>query len=414
MGDSRVMTEATKASPAALDEVAAKQQLQFAELLPRVADEYGKSVGTQLKELLSYCVRGNKLSADEYYHMRLFDDATYSPEEKKRFVGLRKSRAIWSNLMSVNKFVGTVADKLAYEKMMGGFGFAVTETIAIAGGHYPEGSIEKLKSLEQCVSFMENAAFPVFGKPINSYQSLGSARFDGFDKATRSLTLANGNVISCEQLWQEIETKFHGDYLFQTCIDPHPALAAICGGGLPTVRVVTLDAGEGPELFRSCIKLTGSGNVADNFWRSGNLLAPIDSETGRMGAALTQMGIDGEYLNEHPVTGAAIDGVELPNWPAIVEMALNAHRMMPRALIFGFDIAISSDGPLLVEANSDPHLIMLQIAHRKGVLDEKMLAAMNYAEQIKAGHMVEVKKTFAKEAAEAKSEIKQAVSSKVA
>ncbi len=396
-----------------LDAAAAKEQLAFAELMPLVAKEYGKSYGSQMKDLLTLSMGGNKLLVSEYYDMNLYDDETYSSEEKKKFVGLQKSRKIWSKFLEVNKQVGTISDKLSYEKLMRGFGLAVPRTVGVMGGHYPAGDeLEVVADADALSVLFDNSSMPLFGKPIDSSLSLGSARFDAYDASSDRLTLAGGRTLTVAELYDEIQTNFSGNYLFQECLTPHPDINRICQGGLPTVRVVTLNDENGPQFFRACIKLTAKGNVADNFWREGNLLAPVDGDTGLMGKAATAMGPKGSYVSSHPTTGEAIEGIAVPDWEKALEAALAAARLMPSAAMLGFDVAICDNGPVLVEANSSPHLMMLQTSHRKGVLDEQLLAALRWVDEFKKRRDSDIKAYLKAETAQHNAAMKEAVAIK--
>ncbi len=412
--ENAVQLEENAKPEAVLDAIAAKPQLAFQALMPRVTKEFDKPLGKQLKDILSLCMRGNKLSVDEYYQMCLFDDATYSADDKKKFVGLQKSRELWIKLMKPNRHLGLIDDKLAYEVMMRGFGLSVPKTRAIVGGHYPGDAMTRIDNEAALGAFLAGAAFPLFGKPIDSLQSLGSARFERYCVKTNMVALADGKCVSVADLWQEIETKFGGTYLFQECVEAHPVLQKICGGGLPTARVMTLDRGNGAEIYRAALKLVGDGNVADNFWRQGNLLSPVDCESGTMGAALTQMGIDGEFVATHPVSGAQIEGVTLPHWDAVKQVALDAASLLPGSVLLGFDIAISPDGPVIIEVNGDPHLILMQIAHKKGVLDTHMLEALDYVENKQARDRAKLKEHLRLERDAAKAEMQEAVRRKAA
>ena len=397
-----------------LDHMSVKEMPAFAQVMPRVAAEYGKPLTTQLKELVTWCLRGNKLSVDEYYSMCLFDGSVWTPQEKKKAVGLAKSRDIWGHFLERNPWTGVMDDKLAYENLLRGFGIKGTTTVAIIGGRYPKDRPTRLESPKAVREFLEKASFPIFGKPTNSLQSLGSARFNSYDKGQGRLTMSNGKSVGVEELWSEIETHFNGAYLFQECVETHTVLKEMCGSGVPTIRVVTLDRGNGPEIFRVCAKLTGNGNVADNFWRAGNMLAPVDAATGVLGKALTGMGIDGQRLDIHPDTGKQIEGVQLPHWDAIREAAISAATLTKGSLIIGFDIAVSPDGPVIIEANYDPHLIMLQVAHQKGVLDEHMLGAMDYMKRIIADEHAGIKAHVLKERAQNKKDMQEALTKKAA
>ncbi len=395
-----------------LDHQSVREMPAFAEVMPRVAAEYGRSLSGQLRDLVAYCYGGNKLLVDEYYQLRLFDDATCTPAQKKRFVGLRKSREIWSQLCETNPWLGVIDDKLAYEKMMLGFGFPVAETLAVIGGHYPDGHPQRIADEAGLAAYLSGADFPLFGKPIDSLQSLGSVRIEGFEAKSGEVRRGGGRTIPVAAFWQEVMERFSGGYLFQSCIEADPTLARICGGGVPTVRVVTLDRGVGPEIYRTSIKLTGGGNVADNFWRKGNLIASVDTASGEMAAALTGFGIDGAYVDDHPDTGEKIAGVALPHWQACRDLALGAAGVTRGALVLGFDIALSKNGPVLIEANYTPDLIMLQACSREGILDEAMTEALDHAKRLTAAKKDFFKTYLKDERARHKQEMSGALSRK--
>lgn len=363
-----------------LDTTTIHENLVFAKVMPRVVSEYGKSLGSQLKEIMQLCMRGNKLSTDEYYQMCMFDDKRLTMDEKRKFVGLQKSRNLWVNLNRINPWTGMIDDKLVFETVLAGFGLPTTNTQAIVGTNHRLPKPLAIKSEEELADFLETAEFPLFGKPLNARYSLGSAKFTGFNKDDAIVALHDGRSINLSDLWNEISSDFEAGYLFQTCLEQHSKLQELTKSGIATIRILTLDSGNGPEIYKAVIKLTGGGNVADNFWRKGNLLAPIDAETGKMGAARSGMGIDADIFENHPDSGKAISGTTLPYWPEITELCRSTAGLLNDAVMIGFDIALTESGPVIVEANYDPHLIMLQIAHGEGVLDAKMDQALTYVE----------------------------------
>jgi hypothetical protein len=89
----------------------------------------------------------------------------------------------------------------------------------------------------------------------------------------------------------------------------------------------------------------------------------IQLETGR-----TFGGVYGERaVTVHPETGAPMENIELPHWPAIVEMATDLSQSLGAAYI-GVDIVLDAKrGPLVLEANARPGLA-IQTANRCGLL----------------------------------------------
>ncbi len=397
-----------------LDTCPQHEILNYSQVMPRVIAEHSKSLGSQLKELLHLSFRGNKLSPDEYYQMRLYDDEQLTMADKRQFAGQQKSDSICSALNRINPWKGVIDNKLVFEQVIRGFGLATTNTLAIVGGGQSLPKPRRIACQTGLAEFLSKAEFPLFGKPLNGNRSLGSAKFCSYDKTTGTIGLHDGRSVGLADLWDQISNDFPSGYLFQTCLEQHADLDLLTQSGIATMRVLTLDRGEGPEFFRAVIKLTGSGNVADNFWRKGNLLAPIDIETGTMGRAHSGMGIDAEIVENHPETGEPICGTVLPFWNETLDLCRTTANLFSDAVIIGFDIAITGSGPVIVEANYDPHLIMLQVAHNKGVLDAQMSDALSYVDQRYSKRSSEIRERLKQERKQKMAENRKAVSIKAA
>ena len=387
----------SETTPTILDTDATKQTLSFADVMQRVAVDHDKPLTAQLKEMATLCMRGNRLSTEEYYKLRLYNDANLTLEDKKRFAGLARSREIWVELNAANPWQGVMDDKLAFEHLMRGFGFSVPTTLAVIGGKRNAPKPAFLRDKDSVRAFFEAASFPVFGKPLDADQSLGSIKLIGYDPAIGMLSKHDGSLIAVDDFWTEIATNHAQGYLLQDCLVSHKELLELCGSGVPTMRILTLDEGDGPALFTAAAKLTGSNNVADNFWRGGNLIAPVDIESGVMGQALTRMGVDGELCSTHPDTGCEIEGTALPLWQEAKTVALLAAGILKGAAIIGFDMALTDNGPVIIEANYDPDLVMMQAAHGKGLIGERLDNAIAYIKQSVKQEIRDTKRTLKEE-----------------
>ena len=77
-------------------------------------------------------------------------------------------------------------------------------------------------------------------------------------------------------------------------------------------------------------------------------------------------------ITHHPDSGQPILGTQVPNWPEIARIALEASRIVPEIPLTGWDIAPVDGGAVLVELNETPDFRLHQIADRRGILDEPM------------------------------------------
>jgi hypothetical protein len=78
------------------------------------------------------------------------------------------------------------------------------------------------------------------------------------------------------------------------------------------------------------------------------------------------------WLDRHPDTGALISGTELPYWDDVRDVALRSHRAFPERLLVGWDIAITTRGPLMIEGNGAPDLDIMQRFARRGLMSGRL------------------------------------------
>ena len=102
--------------------------------------------------------------------------------------------------------------------------------------------------------------------------------------------------------------------------------------------------------------------IADNFHQGGKGVL-VDLETGK----LSGNGID-KKLNEteSSITGIKFDGFEIPYWEEIKKMVLEAALVNDKVNIVGWDVAISQNGPVIIEGNRGPGFDIVQVLLKKG------------------------------------------------
>jgi hypothetical protein len=105
----------------------------------------------------------------------------------------------------------------------------------------------------------------------------------------------------------------------------------------------------------------------DNF-DAGGIASSVDAATGRLGVALS--GDTGEApLVRHPDTLAPIEGSCLTTHRAVIDFALDAHRDLDVPWSVGWDVAITPDGPVMLEGNPMWDIDFFHIQHGIGLPD---------------------------------------------
>ena len=136
--------------------------------------------------------------------------------------------------------------------------------------------------------------------------------------------------------------------------------------------------GDSPEIVRVGWKIPAGDNMADNFWRPGNMpgCRAVDPMTG-----VVQRVVDDVYprlaeVADHPDSGKPLTGMQLPDWQAMREMVVEASRLWGQLPLLGWDIALTDKGPLAVEVEGNGgHPMMTQLAHGRGLLEEPVFRA---------------------------------------
>ena len=115
----------------------------------------------------------------------------------------------------------------------------------------------------------------------------------------------------------------------------------------------------------------------------------VDIEYGK----LVGNGID-KKLNESEksITNIKFDGFQIPYWEEIKEMVLKAALVNDKVNLVGWDVAISKNGPLIIEGNRGPGFDLVQILLKKGtkyMLDDLL-------QEVKNGELKEEKEKAVK------------------
>jgi hypothetical protein len=173
----------------------------------------------------------------------------------------------------------------------------------------------------------------------------------------------NGEIDVAQRLKQIARASWMAPQIVQPMLRNHPAISDLTGESLVTIRVFTcFDASERPvvthAMLRSIAKLEPDWPTTEEF------AAPIDLATGTLGRMCSdsRFGPD-DRTDHHPMTGAPVAGRAVPLWPAIHALTRAAHQVFADRLLIGWDVALTPDGPVLIEGNSYPDTEFLQRVH---------------------------------------------------
>lgn len=200
----------------------------------------------------------------------------------------------------------------------------------------------------------------VIYKPLHGNQGKGIEAFD----------ICKTNA---EEIFEKVKTYPEG--VVEQYVVQHPELSALAPGSVNTIRLVTIssntqpvtDDGKYMDIAYSALRIGGGTSVVDNF-HSGGMTAAVNLETGELVTNAADM--EGHVFEIHPMTGIKIKGYRIPLFKEAVEMVTKACEEHKIEGYLGWDIAITEDGPVLIEVNLRPGVVLLStpyVSEKKGM-----------------------------------------------
>lgn len=138
--------------------------------------------------------------------------------------------------------------------------------------------------------------------------------------------------------------------LLEEVIAQHPVLSAPNPGSVNSVRINAARSRDGQiVLIGACLKCGGKGACTDNF-HSGGVAYPIDMETGRVSGPGRNNSQTRDFIY-HPGSGVRMPGLIVPYWREVTDCVRRAMELVPTVGYAGWDIAVTPQGPELIEGN---------------------------------------------------------------
>lgn len=144
--------------------------------------------------------------------------------------------------------------------------------------------------------------------------------------------------------------------LLEQVLEQHDDLNAVYPDSVNTVRMITYRDPQGELHVIASVLRIGNGAVIDNF-ASGGMFTMLDDEGVALYPAVDKQS---NIYRQHPVTGTTIQGIRVPFYDQVVEMVAEASKRLPSVPYVGWDIAITPDGPALIEANHNSSVFQMK------------------------------------------------------
>jgi len=320
-----------------------------------VSKRFGVGEARQMREMLYY-YRRLGTAREEYYSFELYHPDRSEPEKLAYL-----SQATWRNVTPLVNKRG--ARFLVHRKSV--FGSLLRGWNLPAAPEWRKREAQILRLM-----FEAAAAGGVVIKPDSAEWGLDILVFTGLESG--ELVHTTGKRYTEQQLHetlcrQQLRTGTFprtGRFVIQRRVTAHTELRVFNPVTLPTIRVVTCLDDRDVWVPRAVLKLPVGRAGVDNF-HAGGIACPVDPATGVVSAGIPKDGFD--WLSVHPESRIRFDGMRLPFWREVIATVNRAAPLFSDLKCLGWDLAITDSGPLLIEANYEWGVDIVQRPHRQGI-----------------------------------------------
>lgn len=311
-----------------------------------------KSVVVRFMDQLWHIIKYGK--ANQFYFLYGLDiKGMHRPVDYIDNVEFMRIRDALNNVKSPHSTVGILRNKFLFGLIANSLNIPTPNNIGIIEN--AQLYILKSKSTISIIDWL-------IQNNIDAYiKSIGGECGDG----VYHIKTQEGNIeldaknISAEEL---LSTLGVGKYLIQETLSQHPKISAIHPKAVNTIRLETIynKATNTIEILPPLLRVGTGNNNVDN-WAMGGLAIGIDTEKGVLNKYGFYKPGYGTKESIHPVTKVVFDGYEIPYFQEALTIAKTFHSYLNDIHSIGWDIAITEDGPCIIEGNDNWEISLVQI-----------------------------------------------------
>jgi hypothetical protein len=248
------------------------------------------------------------------------------------------------NLMP-NYYRCLLEDKLVFDRFMKSFGFPLAESF----GLIHDNKVKWFSSgLEAPLEHLAEMELDCFMKMITQW---------GGEHVHR-LLIHNGNITIDNQsagIDMLKSMSCQGTFVLQKTIRQHAKMDQLNPSSVNSIRLVTISDGERIGNLAGFVRMGLRDSVIDNITRGGVGCGIHEDGT------LHREGLNGSVrIDRHPTSGIVFEGFRLPWYREALNLVCHMHQAFHCFFIIAWDIAITEDGPVVIEGNPVGDLIYEQ------------------------------------------------------
>jgi len=319
-------------------------------------DPYRKSVPKIMAEYSRFLLT-NPNVAEQYFSKFLYRKGISNFEDyvmthKLRDKSWTLNNPDYNSIMD-NKYLFEVFLKKHNVKVTNSFAYNINSLFFI------ENELEQINTKEEFLEFIRNIALKSRkSKNIFIKKNTGSGGGKNIFKVSHeSLSNDSGEL---DRIFKIVRS---ADFVFQEEVIQHDELNRLNPYCVNTLRIETFtNKANESKIMSGIIRLGFNKSFIDNVSKGGAYVG-INFSTGKLRDRAVSDFTNGRARSyfEHPETKIKFEGYEIPYFKEIVNLVESAAQLIPQVKVVGWDVAITPDGPLLIEGNELPGMMSSDI-----------------------------------------------------
>ena len=302
-----------------------------------------KKIVTEYKEL--YAKKG--LTTDEYYD---FEFEKRSDQFKKEFLGLNEQR-FYLDYLNPIKYYSLARNKYLAHKLLEDTG--VRKSVLYCY-YQPEARYIASKEI---ASDLRGVLGILKAKNVQScvIKTTESSHGDNVCVIKGIVYQTDDALLTCFDGQIHLLSSFlsKDPLIFESVVNQTRQFSSFNDSSVNTIRFMTTLWPDGfARVIAAFVKIGRYGKCVDIAGEGGNVDACVDVETGEIKFAIQYDGWRTiKEIETHPDSGQPLNGVVIDNWLAIRDEVEQFQQAFPFCKAAGWDIAITDEGPVVIEVN---------------------------------------------------------------
>lgn len=190
-------------------------------------------------------------------------------------------------------------------------------------------------------------------KQAHGWGGAGFRAIELRESESRIADMGSGELHDAHTYLESLLDSSPEGFVIERYLDQHPYYSGLNTSSVNSFRILIWDRpGAERSWLLAFLRVGREGALVDNA-TSGAIVFPVNPATKSLEAGFEKYG-DGTRYPNHPDSGQQLAGIQPPDFDSAVELALTAVRTFPGISFAGVDVAMSVNGPRVLELNVWP------------------------------------------------------------